>query len=190
MRSPSVILWCQTCYKYFAKYTRCISAGYVIPSIFPIFFFLLCPKWRSTPRGNCPSHRIEHSKKYHNSVDSNFPSMMIFFTLVGLSQLFQIFFFLNHPASISQCPFNALNGCLCQKIDQRTHPNWALLCIFYSFSYPLLRPSIMCFSFVVCVSKDRSFEASHWRPAEHVRPPDANFSCPPQSFRLQPFSAS
>ena len=101
-------------------------------------------------------------------------------------------FFLFEPPSkyiTAQCPFNALNGCLCQKIDQRTHPNWALLCIFYNFSYPLLR-SITCFSFVVCVSKDRSFEASHWRPAQHVRPPDANFSSPQQSFRLQPFSAS
>ena len=48
----------------------------------------------------------------------------------------------------------------------------------------------MCFSFAVCVSKDRSLEASHWRPAEHVRPPDADFSCPPQYFRLQPFPAS
>ena len=105
MRSPSVILWCQTCYRYFAKYTRCISAGCVIPSIFPINYFLLCPKWRPTPRGNhyCPSHRMEQSKKYHNGVDSNFPSMMIFFTLGGLSQQFQIIFFLNHPASICQC---------------------------------------------------------------------------------------
>ena len=61
--------------------------------------------------------------------------------------------------------------------------------IFILFLSPF-KPSLMCFSFVVCVSKDRSFEASHWRPAEHVRPPDANFSCPPLSYRLQPFSAS
>ena len=60
--------------------------------------------------------------------------------------------------------------------------------IFILFLSPF-KPSLMCFSFVVCVSKDRSFEASHWRPARHVRPPDANFSFPPQSFRLQPFSA-
>ena len=81
MSNPSVILWCQTCYRYFAKYTRCISAGCVIPSIFPIIYFLLCPKWRPTPRGNhyCPSHRVEQSKKYHKSVDTNFPSTMIFF---------------------------------------------------------------------------------------------------------------
>ena len=99
MSSPSVILWCQTCYRYFAKYTRCISAGCVIPSIFPINYFLLCPKWRPTPRGKhyCPSHRMEQSKKYHNNVDSNFPSMMIFFTLGGLSRLFQIIFLFEPP---------------------------------------------------------------------------------------------
>ena len=79
---------------------------------------------------------------------------------------------------------------LWQKIDQRTHPNGALLCIFLFFFLFPFKPHIMFFSFVVCVSKDRSFEASHWRPAQHVRPPDANFSCPPPSFRLQPFSAS
>ena len=111
IRSPSVILWCQTCYRYFAKYTRCISAGCVIPSIFPITFFLSCPKWRSTPRGNhyCPSHRMEQSKKYHNSVDSNFPSLAISFTLGGLSQVFQIIFLFEPTkysiSSISQCPF-------------------------------------------------------------------------------------
>lgn len=188
MRSPSKILWCQTCYKYFAKYTRCISAGRVIPSIILIIFPILSQMKISSQRQsllsipqNGAEQKISQQRQLKLSLNE-----ILFFTLVGLSQLFQIFFFLNHPASISQCPFNALNGCLCQKIDQRTHPNGAFLLFFLS----PFKPSIMCFSFVACVSKDRSFEASHWRPAQHVRPPDANFSCPPQSFRLQPFSAS
>ena len=50
------------------------------------------------------------------------------------SRLFSLFLS-THEVYLSAL---SLNGCLCQNIDQRTHPNGALLFIFQYFSYPVL----------------------------------------------------